>query len=226
MITIRRIRPLPKHAARLAQLLAGGNRRPSATPRPRVYLAGPMVFAPEPEAIFARMKHICASAGLEGVSPLDNQLGLEGATPGHMLAERIVRADIALMHALNGGLFCLDGIRRGAEMDAGTAFEVGYMAALGKKLVGWTRDGRDYPQKVADYFGGALQPAAANAQGGMSGSRRDPDGLLVHSEGCVQNAMVHVGIELAGGTVCCDPNWEVAFTAAAEHLARQFMGAG
>jgi nucleoside 2-deoxyribosyltransferase len=180
-----------------------------------------MVFAPEPEAIFARMKQLCAVEGLTGVSPIDNQLGLEGLTPGHALAERIVRADIDLMRSLDGGLFCLDPIRRGVEMDAGTAFEVGYMAALGKKLVGWTRDARLYPQKVAACFGGVLQPAAANAQGGMSGTMRDPDGMLVHSEGCVQNAMVHVGIELAGGAVFADADWEVAFAAAARQLAGQ-----
>jgi nucleoside 2-deoxyribosyltransferase len=185
-----------------------------------------MVFAPEPEALFAEMKQICAAFGLVGVAPLDNQVGLEGLPAGHALAEHIVRADIALMQALDGGLFCLDGVRRGAEMDAGTAFEVGYMAALGKKLVGWTRDGRDYPQKVAACFGGALQAASPNTQGGMSGTMRDPDGMLVHSVGCVQNAMVHVGIELCGGAVFADANWQVAFTAAAAHLANQFTHEG
>ncbi len=180
-----------------------------------VYLAGPMVFALAPEAIFARMKQICALHGLTGVAPLDNQIGLEGIPPGPALLERIVRADIALMQRLDGGLFCLDG----AEMDAGTAFEVGYMAALGKPMVGWTSDGREYPAKVAACFAEPLQPASVNMSGGMSGMLRDPDGMLVHSQGCVQNAMVQVGIELSGGAVFADKNWEVAFEKAAQHLA-------
>jgi nucleoside 2-deoxyribosyltransferase len=221
MNVARLIRPLPTGISKLAQRLVRGN-----LAVPRVYLAGPMVFMPEPDALFAHMKRICSAHGLEGVSPLDNQIGLEGVPAGHALAERIVAADIRLMHALDGGLFCLDGIRRGAEMDAGTAFEVGYMAALGKKLAGWTRDGRDYPQKVASYFGSPLQPAADNAQGGTSGSLRDPDGLLVHSEGCVQNAMVHIGIERAGGTVSAHADWDVAFAAAAAQLAGQFRRPG
>jgi nucleoside 2-deoxyribosyltransferase len=188
--------------------------------QPTVYLAGPMVFEPEPEVIFSRMKEICAELGLLGVAPIDNQLGLEGLPPGRALAEQIVRADIALMQRLDAGLFCLDSVRRGPEMDAGTAFEVGYMAALGKPLMGWTRDGRDYPDKVAARFPEPLQMSAPNAQGGMSGALRDPDGMLVHSQGCVQNAMVHIGIELAGGAIYAEPSWRTAFGAAAAHLAR------
>jgi nucleoside 2-deoxyribosyltransferase len=180
-----------------------------------------MVFAPDPEVIFVRMKQLCAAEGLQGISPLDNQIGLEGLAPSNALLERIVRADIALMRAVDAGLFCLDAFRRGTEMDAGTAFEVGYMAALGKKLAGWTNDGRSYRQKVSDHFGGVLHESPPNQQGAMSGATRDPDGILVHSEGCLQNAMVHVGIELSGGAVFSDPDWQVAFAAAAAQLAGQ-----
>jgi nucleoside 2-deoxyribosyltransferase len=178
-----------------------------------------MVFEPAPERTFALMKQMCAHYGLQGVSPLDNQVGLEGVAAGHTLAERIVRADIALMQRLDAGLFCLDGVRRGPEMDAGTAFEVGYMAALGKPLMGWTRDAREYPQKVQEYFQQPMQPALANSAGAMSGGLRDPDGMLLHSQGCVQNAMVQIAIELSGGTVHSYINWEIAFDQAASALA-------
>ncbi|MGD0429944.1 MAG: nucleoside 2-deoxyribosyltransferase [Acetobacteraceae bacterium] len=191
--------------------------------RPRVYLAGPMVFLPDPGSMFARMKAICDSHGLIGVSPLDNQTGLEGLPPGPDLMERIVRADIALMRSVDAGVFCLDGFRRGPEMDPGTAFEVGYMHALNKPLAGWTSDPRPYPRKVKDYFSevfaAALTDARPGATGGTSGLTRDPDGMLVHSEGCVQNAMVHISIELAGGIVAADPDWEHAFATAVQRLA-------
>lgn len=191
--------------------------------RPRVYLAGPMVFLPDPVAIFMRMKAICEAHGLTGVAPLDNQTGLAGLPPGPDLIERIVRADIALMRSVDAGVFCLDGFRRGPEMDAGTAFEVGYMRALGKPLAGWTADPRPYPRKVRDYFadtfGLTLTETVPGAIGGTSGLTRDPDGVLVHSEGYVQNAMVHVGIELSGGIVAADTDWERAFTRAAVRLA-------
>lgn len=179
-----------------------------------------MVFDPDPPAIFARMKAICAECGVQGVAPLDGQIGLEGLPPGVALLEAIVRADIGLMESADAGVFCLDSFRRGTEMDAGTAFEVGYMKALGKPLAGWTRDVRTYPERVATFFGGGgLVAADAGAVGGTSGLLRDPDGVLVHSEGCAQNAMVHVGIELAGGLVAADTDWQVAFRRAVEALA-------
>lgn len=193
--------------------------------QPSIYLAGPMVFERCPEQVFAVMRDICARHGVTGVSPLDNQAGLEGRPPGEDLVREIVRADIALMQRLDGGVFCLDSFRRGPEMDPGTAFEIGYMCALGKPLSGWTRDPRTYPARVEaffrDVFGEALHHTEAGELGGTSGSLRDPDGWLVHSEGCFQNAMTQVGIELGGGRIHADPDWKIAFNAAVADLAQR-----
>ena len=41
-----------------------------------------------------------------------------------------------------------------------------------------------------------------------------PNGILVHSDGCLQNAMTEIGIELGGGRVFAHPDWETAFTRA------------
>ncbi|HVC60204.1 MAG TPA: nucleoside 2-deoxyribosyltransferase [Acetobacteraceae bacterium] len=203
---------------------------PSVVLRPRLYLAGPMVFYPDPATIFAEMKRICSRYGLEGVAPLDNQLSLAGVLPGRALVRRIVAADLELMRDLDAGIFCLDGFRRGPEMDPGTAFEIGYMHALGKPLVGWTADPRDYPARVAGYFRDVFQttlwPAPPGALGATSGSLRDPDGILVHSESCYQNAMTEIGIELSGGLVFADRDWNRAFAAAVRHLAGRQHGSG
>jgi nucleoside 2-deoxyribosyltransferase len=184
-----------------------------------------MVFDIDPAPIFDRMKALCMAHGVVGVAPLDNQIGLEGVAPGKDLLERIVRADIGLMDTLDAAVFCLDGFRRGPEMDAGTAFEVGYMKALGKPIAGWTRDTRCYPERVADFlasaFGQTVARTEAGLVGGTSGLSRDPDGVLVHSEGCTQNAMVHVGIELAGGIVAADADWERAFSLAVASVTAQ-----
>lgn len=195
---------------------------------PRVYLAGPMVFYPDPAAAFDTMKKICARHGLEGVAPVDNQIGLEGIPPGKALTLKIVQADFELMDGLDGGLFCLDPFRRSPEMDPGTAVEIGYMKAQGKPLAGWTTDARPYPDKVRNYFSAVfdaeLTATAANDVGGTSGKSRDPDGMLVHSDDMVQNGMTEGGIELSGGTVCCDPDWKTAFENAVRVLAKQFHG--
>jgi nucleoside 2-deoxyribosyltransferase len=188
-----------------------------------------MVFHLQPAPLFDRMKALCLTHGVVGVAPLDNQIGLEGVAPGRDLLDRIVGADIALMDSLDAAVFCLDGFRRGPEMDAGTAFEAGYMKALGKPIAGWTQDPRPYPQRVADFFHAVFErpliQTAPGPVGGTSGSMRDPDGVLVHSEGCYQNAMVHIGIELAGGVVAADPDWERAFSLAVASIARQLQSA-
>ena len=192
--------------------------------RPTVYLAGPMVFYPEPDAIFAAMREMCRRYGLRGVSPFDNQADLKDSRPGHGLAVEIVRADIALMRKVDAGLFCLDGFRRSPEMDPGTAFEIGFMHALGKPLAGWTSDPREYPVRVRDYLRELGLPApgeaASGGAGATSGAFRDADGVLIHSEGCYQNAMTQVGIELSGGRVFAATDWAEASEAGIANLAK------
>jgi nucleoside 2-deoxyribosyltransferase len=138
------------------------------------------------------------------------------------LLERIAKADVELMDRLDGGLFCLDGFRRSPEMDPGTAFEIGYMRALGKPIAGWTSDPRDYPAKVRDYFEKTFElrllAAEPGAKGGSSGTMRDPDGILVHSRACLQNVMIDISIASAGGQVFADADWETAFAQAAAHM--------
>lgn len=199
-------------------MLSKGNARPT------VYIAGPMVFYPDAAATFAEMKAILAAHGLEGVAPLDNQLGLETATPGRALAQAIYQADEALMRRVDAAIFNIDPFRRGTEMDAGTAFEVGYCRALGLPLAGWTVDARPYPEKVRAFMKDAYALDLAidltpNASAATSGALRDADGILVHSEGMVQNLMIEMAIEAGGGRVFASADWREAFGEAGRSLA-------
>jgi nucleoside 2-deoxyribosyltransferase len=191
----------------------------------RVYLAGDLVFRPDAIAIFARLRVICREVGLEGLAPLDGQAEVQGLPPGEATIMAIVAADRDLMDQCDGGLFCLDPFRRAPDMDPGTAVEIGYMFAQGKKLCGYTTDGRDYPAKVAAYFSDVWQSGLRDRPplelGGASGSREDPDGVLVHSEGLVQNGMTVGFIRMSGGCVFADADFDVAFRRAAIHLAEQ-----
>jgi nucleoside 2-deoxyribosyltransferase len=191
--------------------------------RPRVYIAGPMVFYPDAGQRFQEMKRILSDCDLDGRAPLDNQLGLEAEAPGRALARAIYAADEDLMRNVEGAIFNLDPFRRGTEMDAGTAFEVGYCRALGLPIVGWTIDARFYPAKVRDFMREAYQlelyQTAPNASGATSGTLRDADGVLVHSHGLYQNLMIEMAIEAAGGKVCASPDWKTAFAGAAHALA-------
>ncbi len=189
----------------------------------RVYLAGDLVFRPDCLAIFERLRAICRDLGLEGVSPLDGQDAVAGLPPGEATILAIVAADRDLMDGCDAGLFCLDPFRRAADMDPGTAVEIGYMFGQGKPLCGYTVDGSGYPAKVAAYFDAAWRSGLRERQpvgkGGSSGSLEDPDGMLVHSEGLVQNGMVEGFIRMAGGFVFANADFDTAFRQAATHLA-------
>lgn len=187
----------------------------------RVYLAGDLVFRPNAVEIFSRLKEICAEVGLEGVPPLDGQIDWT-IEPALKLNMAIAEADRDLMDMCEAGLFCLDGFRRSPDMDPGTAVEIGYMFAQGKPLYGYTVDKQHYPEKVATYmeraWGTKLRQRESEVDG-AGGLLEDEDGMLVHSDGMVQNAMCEGFIRLSGGSVCGEDDFFKAAKAAASELA-------
>lgn len=187
-----------------------------------IYLAGPMIFWKNHEAVFKKMKLVLQRLGLEGVSPLDNQIGLESKSVGVELSLEIFSADVDLMNKVDAAIFCLDPFRRGTEMDPGTAFELGYCYSMNLPIVGWTSDIRPYPEKVAAFFkktyNQSIRTAQKLASGGSSGSYRDPDDVLVHSDGMMQNLMIDCAILRSGGIICADNDWVRAFSDSAIHL--------
>jgi hypothetical protein len=69
-------------------------------------------------------------------------------------------------------------------------------------------------------FGEDLTSIGGTGTGGTSGALRDPDGVLVHSDGMYQNLMIDMAIEKSGGRTYADKDWEKAFDLAADHLSR------
>ncbi|AOX19853.1 nucleoside 2-deoxyribosyltransferase [Kozakia baliensis] len=194
----------------------------------RIYLAGDLVFRPNALKIFSRLKAICTEYGLDGVAPFDGQDAVRALPPGRETIMTIVRADRDLMDRCDAGLFCIDPFRRSADMDPGTAVEIGYMHGLRKKMEGYTVDGRNYPEKVEDYWLKAWRQPLTQRSGAQelaSGSQEDPDGMLAHSEGLLQNGMVEGFIEFSGGRVAVHENFETAFRMAAERLAMRLADA-
>lgn len=110
-------------------------------PRPRIYLAGPEVFLPDATAVGRQKQALCAREGLEGVFPLDAQLDLSGLCKAEQ-ARRISLGNEALMRSCDAIIANLTPFR-GVSMDSGTAFEVGFMRALGKPVFGYTNAGPD-----------------------------------------------------------------------------------
>jgi nucleoside 2-deoxyribosyltransferase len=95
---------------------------------PKVYLAGPTVFQEDAVARGGDLKATCAAHGLEGLYPLD----------GPVLADprEIYLANVAKIRAADALVADLS-VFRGPHVDDGTAFELGYAAALGKPVFGY-----------------------------------------------------------------------------------------
>ena len=122
----------------------------------RIYLAGPEVFLPEARAIGEAKARLAAALGFEGVFPLDAALDLAGLT-GLEQARRIWAADIALMHACDVMIGNCTPFR-GVSMDSGTAFEAGFMRALGKPVLGYSNIAADYSHRAQAFRFAPAQP--------------------------------------------------------------------
>lgn len=118
----------------------------------KVYLAGPDVFYPNANEVFAELEAICASHDLVGLRPSDGGLskGFTG-TPDE-IAERIYVANMALIAEAD---FVLANLRsfRGQEPDGGTVFEVGVAVALKKAVAVYGVPPGNYGERVCASLG-------------------------------------------------------------------------
>jgi nucleoside 2-deoxyribosyltransferase len=164
---------------------------PADTPmtQPRVYLAGPDVFLPDARAIGAAKVAAAARHGLEGVFPLDAELDLTGLAPLEQ-ARRISLANEALMRSCDAAVANLTPFR-GVSVDSGTAFEVGFMRALGRPVAGYTAAKRDYAARCAAFRGAGVSLA------------EDFDGgdLEIEDFGLAENLMIGVAITDMAGAI-------------------------
>ncbi|HMV41596.1 MAG TPA: nucleoside 2-deoxyribosyltransferase [Leptospiraceae bacterium] len=153
----------------------------------KIYLAGPEVFLPDSFAVLNQHKEICKRYGYLGLSPFDGEVttevGLHRAKKIYLENCKLIReADIVLA---NCNSF------RGALMDDGTAFEIGYAKALGKKIFGYINKREPLPNLVEK-----VVPTVAHP----SGYRMDSQGYLLNEDfGNSINLMLEFSILESGG---------------------------
>jgi nucleoside 2-deoxyribosyltransferase len=150
----------------------------------RIYLAGPDVFARNPFDIASQKKDLCSSYGFEGVFPLDNHLDPGGLSP-QGAAMTIYRSNIDLMLSCDA---CIANMTpfRGPSMDCGTAFEMGFMAARGKPVLGYTTS----PDLFFDRTTSFLLMHGGETSVRPDGSFEDQDQMQIESFGLVDNLML------------------------------------
>jgi nucleoside 2-deoxyribosyltransferase len=150
----------------------------------KIYLAGPDVFLPDAVEIGRRKAAICARHGLSALYPLDNAIDIAAA--GASLA--IFKGNEAMMDAADAIIANLTPFR-GPSADAGTVYELGYMAGRGKLCFAYSNDPALYPERVARSH--AVTRAA-------NGHLIDHDGLAVEDFGLADNLMMMHTLDLHG----------------------------
>ena len=148
-----------------------------------VYLAGPDVFLPDALEIGRQKAEICRHHGLIGLYPLDNLV--DRAAPDASL--QIFKANEALMDRSDAIIANLTPFR-GPGADAGTVYELGYMAALGKLCLGYSNDPAVYADRVQRFTRVATH----------DGRLADADGLAVEDFGHNDNLMMIHALDLYG----------------------------
>ena len=163
----------------------------------RVYLAGPDVFFPAPEARAAALKAVCARHGLHGVSPLDaleqEPVAWSALPQPHRIALRN-EAHMAGCAALIANLTPF----RGPSADPGTVYELGYMRALGRPVFGWSNAAQPFTERTRAFLGAAATRAA-------DGAWRDGEDMLVEAFGLADNLMIDAAIIGSGGDLFTAP---------------------
>ncbi|MCC7253725.1 nucleoside 2-deoxyribosyltransferase [Hyphomicrobium sp.] len=155
---------------------------------PRVYLAGPEVFFANAHAHGAQKKRICAELGFEGVFPLDSVVEDAASLAPEALARAISHGNERLMRSADL-LIANCTPFRGPSMDAGTAFEIGFMRALGRPVLGYSNVVGDYAARVR------ATPAEAQAHWCLETRRAD-----IEDFGLSENLMIAIAVLDTAGT--------------------------
>jgi nucleoside 2-deoxyribosyltransferase len=151
-----------------------------------VYLAGPDVFLPDAVEVGRRKNDICRRHGLTGLYPLDNLIDRTAADASLW----IFKANEAMMDRADAIIANLTPFR-GPGADAGTVYELGYMAARGKFCLGYSNDPVVYADRVRRSTKVTVQ----------SGRLVDAEGLTVEDFGHIDNLMMIHALDLYGAPV-------------------------
>jgi nucleoside 2-deoxyribosyltransferase len=149
----------------------------------RVYLAGPDVFLPDAVDIGRRKAELCALHGLAGLYPLDKAIDLAAKDA----SLRIFRGNETMMLEADAIIANLTPFR-GPGADAGTVYELGYMAGRGKLCLGYSNDPSSYVDRVREFTDVTSR----------DGRLVDALGLTVEDFGLADNLMMIHALDLHG----------------------------
>lgn len=154
----------------------------------KIYLAGPDVFRPDVTEWAESVRELCQRYGFEPLLPVDHN----EKTP-----EKIFQANIDLIRKAQIVAANLDPFR-GPEPDSGTAFELGYALALGKKICGYVTRLETVAQRVEAAENRSERPAP------YGDKLTDRNGLMIENFGLPCNLMLSIPANIVeGGLEAC-----------------------
>lgn len=148
-------------------------------PNLTIYLAGPEVFLPDfGKPVFEAKKALCRDFGFEGISPMDGEPMPEASSP-YAQGIAIYRGNVAHMRRADAVIANMTPFR-GVGMDPGTAFEMGFMAAAGKPVLGYTHVTTPFDSRSLGYYDHGRPDLLELYSAGTSVERFDmPDNLMM-----------------------------------------------
>src|SRR6201989_2276806 len=149
----------------------------------KIYLAGPDVFLQDAVELGRRKAEICARHGVSGLYPLDNAIDLSAGDA----SLRILAGNETMMIEADAIIANLTPFR-GPGADAGTVYELGFMAGREKLCLGYCNDPTLYADRVRKF-------TTVDKQGGRL---TDADGLTVEDFGLNDNLMMVHALDLHG----------------------------
>ena len=149
----------------------------------KIYLAGPDVFLPDAIDIGRRKVELCARHGLTGLYPLDNAID----PTAEDASRRIFRGNETMMIEADAIIANLTPFR-GPGADAGTVYELGFMAGRGKLCLGYSNDPSSYADRVREFTDVKSR----------DGRLVDASGLTVEDFGLTDNLMMIHALDLYG----------------------------
>ena len=156
--------------------------------QPKLYLAGPEVFRPDAIEYAQTQRSLCVQYGFIGLHPMDNNVDLSDSSM--RTATGIYRGDIGQIKACDIVMANCNAFR-GALIDDGTAYELGYGNALGKPTYGYIERLLPEQELLQERCVFTTLP---------DGRKVDQDGfLLVDDFGTSINLMMQCGMLDSGG---------------------------
>ncbi|WP_411823553.1 nucleoside 2-deoxyribosyltransferase [Leptospira sp. 'Mane'] len=156
---------------------------------PSLYLAGPEVFLPNGFEVLQNNKKLCEAKGHVAYTPLDGEMP-SGLQRDLSMAKWIFESNCELIRK-SDIIIANCNFFRGACVDDGTAFEIGYGFSLGKRIWGY----RDHLVPLHEITAKIISTKPHDA-----GYRIDQEGYLLNEDfGNSINLMLEFSILQSGG---------------------------